>query len=111
MGSNDIRAPLSAAPRFLDLRTSASDPADELRASLCCEAPFIPPKFFYDPLGSRLFEAICELPEYTLTRTERAIIERHGEEIAAIARVDRPLASSARSPLPSSRLQPGSVRR
>lgn len=90
MGSDDIRAPL-AAPALLDLRAGASDPAAELRASLCAEAPFIPPKFFYDPLGSRLFEAICELPEYTLTRAERSIFERHGERIAAIAGVDRPL--------------------
>ncbi len=43
----------------------------------------IPPKYFYDALGSRLFEAICELPEYPLTRTERAIVDAHVHEIAA----------------------------
>ena len=91
MGSNDVRAPLAPAPRFLDLRTAGADPADELRASLAAHAPFIAPKFFYDPLGSRLFEAICELPEYPLTRAERRIFERHGEEIAAHAGIDRPL--------------------
>lgn len=90
MGSNDIRAPL-AVPVFSDLRSGAFDPATELRASLCAEVPFIPPKFFYDHLGSRLFEAICELQEYTLARVERSIFERHGEEIAAVAGVDRPL--------------------
>ena len=36
----------------------------------------IPPKHFYDTEGSRLFEAICELPEYYPTRTERAILDR-----------------------------------
>ena len=42
----------------------------------------IPPKFFYDQRGSELFEAICELPEYYLTRTEMAILQRHGADIA-----------------------------
>ena len=36
----------------------------------------IPPKYFYDERGSKLFEAICELPEYYPTRTEMAIMER-----------------------------------
>jgi dimethylhistidine N-methyltransferase len=91
MGSNDVMAPLAAVPRFLDLRTASADPADELRASLSGDAPFIAPKFFYDALGSRLFEAICELPEYPLTRVERRIFERHSEEIAMRAGIDRPL--------------------
>ena len=91
MGSNDVMAPLAAVPAFLDLRTASADPADELRASLSADAPFIAPKFFYDALGSRLFEAICELPEYPLTRAERRIFERHGEEIATRAGIDRPL--------------------
>jgi dimethylhistidine N-methyltransferase len=42
----------------------------------------ISPKFLYDALGSKLFEAICELPEYYPTRTEAGIFERHGHEIA-----------------------------
>lgn len=42
----------------------------------------IPPKYFYDARGSELFEAICRLPEYYPTRTERAILSRHAEAIA-----------------------------
>lgn len=42
----------------------------------------IAPKYFYDERGSALFEAITELPEYYPTRTEIAILEDHGEEIA-----------------------------
>jgi dimethylhistidine N-methyltransferase len=42
----------------------------------------IAPKYFYDERGSRLFDAICELPEYYLTRTETAILVAHAEEIA-----------------------------
>ncbi len=43
----------------------------------------LPPKYFYDAVGSRLFERICRLPEYYPTRTELALTRRH---IAAIAR-------------------------
>lgn len=41
------------------------------------DAPRIPPKYFYDPLGARLFAAITELPEYYPTRTEAAIFAEH----------------------------------
>lgn len=49
----------------------------------------LPCRFLYDEEGSKLFEEICELPEYYLTRTERAILERYSAEIAA--RFDGPL--------------------
>ena len=39
-------------------------------------------KYFYDERGSQLFDQICELPEYYLTRTEQAIMEAHVEEMA-----------------------------
>ncbi len=46
----------------------------------------LPPWLFYDEAGSRLFDAITELDEYYLTRTERCILARHaGEMIAAAA--------------------------
>jgi len=41
-------------------------------------------KYFYDEAGSRLFDAICELPEYYQTRTEVALLRRHAGEIAAL---------------------------
>jgi len=44
---------------------------------------------FYDAEGSRLFERITALPEYYPTRTERAILVRHADEIAAAAHADR----------------------
>jgi L-histidine Nalpha-methyltransferase len=42
----------------------------------------IPPKYFYDVRGSQLFDLICTTPEYYPTRTETAILERHGAEMA-----------------------------
>ncbi len=40
-------------------------------------------RYFYDAAGSRLFEAICDLPEYYLTRTERLILKHQADAIAA----------------------------
>jgi len=48
--------------------------AVEVRRGLTREPKRLPPKYFYDDRGSRLFEAICELPEYYLTRTEHALL-------------------------------------
>ena len=45
----------------------------------------LPPKYFYDARGSRLFERICRLPEYYLTRTELAITRRRVGEMARFA--------------------------
>ena len=57
----------------------------ELDEGLRARHPCISPKFLYDALGSRLFEAICELPEYYPTRTEASIFARHGVEMARAA--------------------------
>jgi dimethylhistidine N-methyltransferase len=54
----------------------------ELIAGLMAPDAFVSPKYFYDAAGSRLFEAITALPEYYLTRTERALLSRYGREIA-----------------------------
>lgn len=44
----------------------------------------IAPKYFYDRAGSRLFESICEQPEYYPTRTETALLKQYADEIAAV---------------------------
>lgn len=56
--------------------------AAEAAAGLCAKPAGVSPKFFYDALGSRLFDAITELPEYYLTRTERSIFDACGRAIA-----------------------------
>ena len=48
----------------------------------------LPAKYLYDALGSRLFEAICELPWYPITRGERALLTR--ERGALLERLDDP---------------------
>ncbi len=41
----------------------------------------MPPRWLYDDLGSALFESICQLPWYRITRSERALIEAHGADV------------------------------
>jgi dimethylhistidine N-methyltransferase len=73
-------------PRFIQLhRIDDAALADEAAAGLQARPAQVSPKFFYDPLGSRLFDAITELDEYYPTRTEAAILAAHGPDIAAAA--------------------------
>ena len=58
--------------------------ADHLLAGLAKSPKEIACKFFYDQAGSRLFDRICEQPEYYQTRTETMLLTRHAREIAAL---------------------------
>lgn len=71
-------------PRFVQLH-QPNDAAvcAELAAGLQAHAAVTSPKYLYDALGSRLFEAITELPEYYPTRTEAGIFARHAADMAA----------------------------
>ena len=53
----------------------------EIVAGLNLPQKMISPKYFYDERGSRLFEQICELPEYYLTRTETRIMRENINEM------------------------------
>jgi L-histidine N-alpha-methyltransferase len=71
-----IDAPLTEGPEHRSL-------ADDVLDGLTRPFKELPPKHFYDTRGSELFDAICELPEYYPTRTERAILEACAAEIVA----------------------------
>jgi len=76
-------SPVARRPSFIDAtHASGVHPRAEIVAGLRAQAPSLSPKYFYDSLGSRLFEAICELPEYYLTRTEAQIFDRYGRDIS-----------------------------
>jgi len=64
-------------------RNGHIDFAKDIRRGLSADPKFLFPKYLYDELGSRLFEAICEIPEYYLTRAEDEILTTHAEEIVA----------------------------
>jgi dimethylhistidine N-methyltransferase len=84
-----VRGPVRAGRlRFQDDHPPPSSLRDEVLRGLARRPRAIPPKFFYDAEGSRLFEAICELPEYYLTRTEIGILEAHADEMAALVGAD-----------------------
>ena len=80
--------PPAPAPRFIDLHGSlaedrhASSMVDELTEGLMAERASVSPKFFYNTLGSRLFEAITALDEYYPTRTEAGIFQAASAEMA-----------------------------
>lgn len=57
---------------------------DEIINGLECPQKYIPSKLFYDERGSQLFDQICELDEYYLTRTELSIIENNINEITQL---------------------------
>jgi L-histidine N-alpha-methyltransferase len=74
--------PLLRHPRLFDrLSGRPDDDRAELVGGLLSPAASIAPKWFYDRLGSALFAAICELPEYYPTRTEAQVLAAAGEAL------------------------------
>ncbi len=69
---------------FHDLHPTPAAFREEVIAGLRRSRKAIPAKFFYDRRGSALFDEICQLEEYYLTRTELALLKRHAAEIAAL---------------------------
>lgn len=64
-------------------RDHLEEMARDVREGLGSRPRTLPPKYFYDARGSRLFERITELPEYYQTRTERALLERIAPDLVA----------------------------
>lgn len=58
---------------------------EDVIAGLSAPQKSIPPKYFYDAAGSRLFERICRLPEYYLTRAELSLTRKNIDSIARFA--------------------------
>jgi L-histidine N-alpha-methyltransferase len=80
-----MRAVTPTAPR-LEIRSgphhaASGSFADDVRAGLTAERKHLSSKYFYDELGSALFEAITVVPEYYLTRAETEILHEYGWEM------------------------------
>src|SRR3982751_3817247 len=76
---------MSGAPgrvTVLDLEPVNADFLAEVIAGLSSAPRTLPCKFFYDDRGADLFQKICELPEYYITRTETELLRRSAPEIA-----------------------------
>jgi len=76
------RSPTPGVVRFYDFLPPKETFLADVLAGLALPQKSIPPKYFYDEQGCRLFEAICELPEYYPTRTEMAILHGCAGELA-----------------------------
>ena len=71
--------------RLLDFEPVADDFATAVITGLSSSPKTIPPKFFYDAVGSDIFNRICETEEYYVTGTELALLATRGPDIAAHA--------------------------
>jgi dimethylhistidine N-methyltransferase len=82
-----FRALTGEVVRFSRTVGTVGDPLAELRADvldgLSADPPRLSCRYFYDPEGSRLFEEICGLDEYYVTRAEHAILSANAHAIAA----------------------------
>lgn len=78
---NDVSSALAAV---YDLRPRDESFADALHAGLSQFPKSIPCKFFYDEPGSQLFNEICLLDEYYVTRTEVGILQNNASEITSM---------------------------
>ena len=72
-----------ATPPLLDLHPAPADMRQLVIEGLSRSPKQLPAWFLYDAEGSRLFDLICQQPEYTLTSTETALLEREAAAIAA----------------------------
>ena len=76
-------APLGAEPRFdlIEIASVQDDFARDVREGLTASRKTLPPRWFYDALGSSLFDAICFLPEYYVMRAEAEVLTAHRHAI------------------------------
>ncbi len=92
-----LTATVEATPSILEVPSISAEinlnhaVAAEVRKGLTATPRMLSPWLFYDELGSHLFEQITALPEYYLTRTERALFEKNAIGILKCAAGDRKL--------------------
>lgn len=77
-----MNAQVIGAIQFYDNHPKPADFYSEVLRGLRRKPRYIPPKFFYDEVGSTLFDAICEQPEYYPTRTEMGLLRTYAHDIA-----------------------------
>jgi L-histidine Nalpha-methyltransferase len=83
IGSESIEHPRFRWINFNTIAGSIDDGRDVIQG-LSQSQKMLPCRYFYDDLGSELFEQITDLPEYYPTRTEQAILEQYASEIAEL---------------------------
>jgi L-histidine N-alpha-methyltransferase len=76
-----MSTPRSVAPASLSDGDATASLAADVGFYLALTPRQLPSRYFYDALGSALFEAICQLPWYRITRAEQRLLASHGREI------------------------------
>lgn len=84
-----VRCSADGRVRTIDLHVGRQDFATDVRKGLSSVPKTLSPKYFYDDLGGILFEAICRLPEYYVTRAEDEILAERSRKLSAS--FDRPV--------------------
>ena len=77
-----MNLPDGLAVKLLDCEPAMDDFQSQVLEGLRARPRYLPCKFFYDQHGSELFDRICQLDEYYLTRTELGILDRHAADMA-----------------------------
>ncbi|MHC4321262.1 MAG: L-histidine N(alpha)-methyltransferase [Planctomycetota bacterium] len=67
----------------IDKEIFISNFSEDVKTGLTSQSKYLPFIYFYDHIGSQLFEQICELPEYYLTRTETNILQTNADDIVS----------------------------
>jgi len=75
-----------ARAQVIDVGVVENDFATDVRTGLTSQPKTLEPKYFYDDLGSILFEAICRLPEYYVARAEEEILAKYADDILGAIR-------------------------
>ena len=70
----------------LSIDQRLDDLIEDVKSGLTGSPRSLPPKYFYDERGSKLFDQICQTDEYYLTRAESSLLKKHADEIVATAR-------------------------
>lgn len=84
-GDYEIRRPTPRLEYYAPHKHITKDGfSDSIMHSLCAPQKYIESKFFYDARGSEIFESICNMPEYYLTRAETEILKRVSSDIASM---------------------------
>ncbi|MEO7020446.1 MAG: L-histidine N(alpha)-methyltransferase, partial [Ktedonobacteraceae bacterium] len=79
-----MRKTLQRTPQLYDFAPQQKTFREEILQGLQSTRKELPSKYFYDAVGSQLFEQICELDEYYPTRTELGIMQERADEMAAL---------------------------
>jgi L-histidine Nalpha-methyltransferase len=83
MPQERLRPATPSGSQSADWRLAAPSLVQDVLAGLLASPKRLSPTYFYDERGSQLFDEICDLPEYYITRTETDILERYSAAIAA----------------------------